>query len=1006
LEKSWRFGLEAGEPSVEAIGENNFVVEENPMLSEQCTTRGSWAARLSMLAGVGSVIAILLVARPLEANSVWGVLPGQSGNWSVSTNWGGGLPSAASNVYVNNSGTATITLSGEVCTTLYLGDTSSANSGVIQMTGGGLTVSSAEYIGNSGSGIFVQTGGTNNFSSGQVYLGYGSSGGTYNLGGSGLLYGNNEWIGYSGMGALIQTGGTNNLGAYGWLFMGITGTKGSYNLSASGVLSAVQEYIGDGGAGNFTQMGGANIASSYVYVGYFPSSSGTYSLSNGSFSVLNGYNEYVGFDGTGTFTHSGGTNSCGYLSIGNNSDGSGSYALSGSGLLSVLYSENIGWNGVGGFTQSGGTNTCNGLLLGYSGASGSYRLSNGLLQLAGNMNVGYAGTGAFTQTGGTNNVGGWLYVDYEGSSGTYGLSGGFLQVAGNENVGYGGTGMGTFTQTGGTHTVGQQFYIGYEGNAAYSLSGSGYLSVNATFSSSGATNYGEEYIGSYGTGTFTHSGGTNNSVYLSIGGYAGGSGTYSLSGNGYLSVNQANGNSSEYVGDSGTGLFVQTGGTNSCGYLAVGNGTSGIGTYSLSGSGYLSATSTYSATSYSQENVGVYGLGTFTHSGGTNTCIYLSIGEYAGSSGTYSLTGNGYLSVNRANGRSSENVGDAGTGLFVQTGGTNSCAYLAVGNQSGSIGAYTLSGSGYLSASSTFSATSYSQENVGVYGSGSFTQSGGTNTCIYLSIGELAGSSGTYSLSNGYLSVNQANGHSSEHVGDSGTGIFVQSGGTNSCGTLILGSNSSGSGTYDLNGGLVEISSYLGQGLGTATFNFNGGTLQIDIGATAGSVASATNVPAGALVVNGALTTAALDINNGGSQGTGQLSGSGTITLGLGGLDYNTAASSTFAGTLQSDAGAAILEVDSGVLLLTGTNTLAGTVVTGGTLVVNSFTALAGGSSLTVGQGATSLFAPVLAGPVPAGSTEDVVTVPEPATPILFAAGLTAGFVGWRRRKHPLRRDY
>ena len=106
------------------------------------------------------------------------------------------------------------------------------------------------------------------------------------------------------------------------------------------------------------------------------------------------------------------SNTCGYLSIGNNSDGTGSYSLGGSGYLSVPNNENVGWNGKGAFTQSGGTNTCYGLLLGYTGASGAYTLSGGSLQVTNNMNVGYAGTGTFTQSGGTNSVGNNLYLAY------------------------------------------------------------------------------------------------------------------------------------------------------------------------------------------------------------------------------------------------------------------------------------------------------------------------------------------------------------------------------------------------------------------------------------------------------------------------------------------------------------------------------------------------------------------------------------------------------------------
>ena len=82
-------------------------------------------------------------------------------------------------------------------------------------------------------------------------------------------------------------------------------------------------------------------------------------------------------------------------------------------------------------------------------------------------------------------------------------------------------------------------------NAAYSLSGSGQVSANI------------EYVGEFGTGTFSHSGGINTiGRALDLGYLAGSSGTYGLSGG------QLCGPLSDYLGNSGTGTFTQSGGTN------------------------------------------------------------------------------------------------------------------------------------------------------------------------------------------------------------------------------------------------------------------------------------------------------------------------------------------------------------------------------------------------------------------------------------------------------------
>ena len=65
-----------------------------------------------------------------------------------------------------------------------------------------------------------------------------------------------------------------------------------------------------------------------------------------------------------------------------------------------------------------------------------------------------------------------------------------------------------------------------------------------------------------------------------------------------------------------------------------------------------------------------------------------------------------------------------------------------------------------------------------------------------------------------------------ELIGWSGTGNFTQSGGTNMASLYLdLGWSLGGSGTYNLDGGLLTAGTVEG-GAGTSTFNFNGGTLQ------------------------------------------------------------------------------------------------------------------------------------------------------------------------------------
>ena len=366
--------------------------------------------------------------------------------------------------------------------------------------------------------------------------------------------------------------------------------------------------------------------------------------------------------------------------------------------------------------------------------------------------------------------------------------------------------------------------VGNGGTGALMIQGQGQLQTSV------------ENVGLSGTGSVTQSGGVNTtSGYLDLGASAGDSGTYILTGNGYLSVLN-----NENVGSSGTGIFTQSGGTNSCSDFNLGNGTGSSGTYSLGG-GYLSVAGS--------ENVGYSGTGIFLHSGGTNMSNYLNLGNNAGSSGTYSLGGNGDVAVTE-----NENLGYAGTGAFTQTGGTNRIGNaLYLGTQPGGFGVYNLSGSGYLPVAGN--------EYVGYSGPGAFTQTGGSNNLGYgsLYVGYGSGSSGNYTQSGGMNSVNfgylylgygGSSGNYSlsgsamlstaygEYVGYSGTGTFTQSGGTNSVnfGGLYLGYGGGSGGNYSLSGSAMlstAYGEYVGN-LGTFTqsggTNNVGGTLTLDSG--------------------------------------------------------------------------------------------------------------------------------------------------------------------------------
>jgi hypothetical protein len=102
-------------------------------------------------------------------------------------------------------------------------------------------------------------------------------------------------------------------------------------------------------------------------------------------------------------------------------------------------------------------------------------------------------------------------------------------------------------------------------------------------------------------------------------------------------------------------------------------------------------------------------------------------------------------------------------------------------------------------------------EYTGYYGTGVFEQTGGTNTVSNnVLVGYNSGGNGTFKLSGGDLQA------LNEHIGYWGTGVFRQTGGTNTVSNrLLLGYNAGGDGTY-----------YLGDASSTGALNVDDMTVR------------------------------------------------------------------------------------------------------------------------------------------------------------------------------------
>ncbi len=544
-------------------------------------------------------------------------------------------------------------------------------------------------------GVFSQSGGAATFSGPVIFggpanpavTGGGSgkatiSGGTFDVADTSAHMG--MIVAGTGTATVTQTDGTVTVksgpDAGGMEIGRSVGSSGSYTLE-DGALNVQREsvaganaylVVGNAGSGSFTQSGGEVSVEGTVTLGFAPGGSGDYSLSGkGSLDT-----EHLVIR-TGTFSQSGGD-----VSIDTNTPGpaggslsifsGGAYVLS-AGItndskLEVDFTEIIQG---GTFNQSGGSNSVDGPLTLTSG--GQYLLSGTGSQLTVGDDVTVTNS-SITQTGGHAQVNGALSIDGAGAAavGSYSLGGiaSNLAVAGEEVIGDGG--HGTFTQTAGTNSLsGGTLTLGRAATGAgeYHLSGSALLSAG-----------GDVIVGDAGTGLFEQTGGVAQIAgTLTVGGSAGGEGTYTFS-NGALHVA-----GDVVIGGGGNGTFTQSGGLHTVGgnlVVASAAGSSGLyrltdGTLQVSGDeliGRVQGDAPSSANSLVQ-SAGANQVG------GT-----LVVG--AGGGGIYRLDGGSLQATREVIGQ-----GSGSAGVFDQSNGTNQVAVtLTIGGTAGASGTYNLAG--------------------------------------------------------------------------------------------------------------------------------------------------------------------------------------------------------------------------------------------------------------------------------------------------------------------------
>ncbi|MFM1903783.1 MAG: hypothetical protein RLZZ440_1683, partial [Planctomycetota bacterium] len=301
------------------------------------------------------------------------------------------------------------------------------------------------------------------------------------------------------------------------------------------------------------------------------------------------------------------------------------------------------------------------------------------------------------------------------------------------------------------------------------------------------------------------------------------------------------------------GLEVTNATLNVTSWLAVGRGHGTVGATATANFTDSAVTVANFATGYDGGTAGNLATqvvnvvdSTFTNNGITN------IGESAGSTGTMTISGSSVVS---SNGRTMLGIGSGATGNLVlqgagqySTGGWFSIGVSGVGtftasddsqftatggdfnvsDLTGSDGTFTLEDNAVVTAAATFvgkAAASIGRVNmtggtytggnnnvvqIGQYGEGSWTQSGGTaNLSGWLAIGRYAGSVGNVTVSGG--TFNQIGADRALFVSEEGTGVLTVSGtGVVNVGAtgngLSLTNNATGDGTVNLDGGRITTS--------------------------------------------------------------------------------------------------------------------------------------------------------------------------------------------------------
>ncbi|WP_342750567.1 autotransporter-associated beta strand repeat-containing protein [Termitidicoccus mucosus] len=849
------------------------------------------------------------------------------GGWLVNRGW------TSDDLYVDNGATAINTDGAYLtATNAIIGDTAA---GALLVEGGTVSVletltvgaqaGSSGTVAVNGSGVLV-AGNTGAFYTSVI----GDSGvGVLNLGGDASAFFSSTSGGLNGGGLTLvvgnSSGGSGTVSVSDNALLSVTsvgntaislgydpGATGYLNVSGGTVSSVAgggHDIIGDmGGSGYATVSGSGVWQANTIMVGLWGGAQG---IGINSLGVL-------GITGGGRVSLTGASAAGAALAVGVDGGASGTVTVSGSGWLDAGSQVIIGGGGDGALTvsESGSLTVSGEILVGLTGPGimpgltgtghGAVTVSgSGFVGVTGDFTVGEGGTGALLLTGNGRISSHDVYFGDSATaigSGTVSGSAFWANNGGDFIVGNYGTGALTLTDSGsitsGEVNIGH--YAGAVGSAT--VSGTAFWNVAGDFSVGNlATATGNLAISDSGSIALTqqYTQNANSSLTLTLTDTLGYRGAFitadeaSLSGT--LTVN-ATGTANFVSGGSAAALAngaqvlihtengfnnrdfaskIVTGGTSQRDFLTFGAFITGGTDYVLGSElAWFSATTAshgnFTLNSGESFNVDVSLSNTTAHAAGAN------VPAWDGKSLTVTSSNQGTLYLTASNNYTGTTFVLGGALIVTTTtGGSNGMIAASSETLIDSGGTLTVSGSGWLNAIDYGGlAGGYLVVGYNGFGALNLTDSGSVTVENHVTLGDLAGSTGTASVSGGLLTTNQF------FIGNSGTGLLTISGGTVS-GTgnyySSLGELADGTGIVDMRGGLLEFASVFLVGFrGAGELTLSGGTLSVGGASYLGNSAGSS----GTAAVSGGLWSSGGDFLVGvSSTGALTLSG-GTISAG------------------------------------------------------------------------------------------------------------------------------